>query len=66
MEKILTLLDGKKAIILAICSAILSYLVASGTIKADLGALIQTVLSILAGGAAAYTPIALGKAYRSK
>lgn len=51
MEKVLNFLDGKKAIILAICGAILSYLVAGDVITPNLGALIQTILSILGGGA---------------
>ena len=48
---ILTWLDGKKSTILAISSAILSYAVATNLIHSDLGALLQTVISILAGGA---------------
>jgi hypothetical protein len=66
MENILTFLDGKKAILLGICSAILSYLVASSLISADLGALIQTILSILAGGAVYASNKTLGRNQRLK
>lgn len=51
MTNILEWLDGKKAIILGIASAVLSYAVASQLITAELGALLQTIISILAGGA---------------
>jgi hypothetical protein len=51
MEKLLTFLDGKKSVILAIIAAILSYMVASNVISASLGALFQTIISLLAGGA---------------
>ena len=51
MEKILLFLDGKKSTILAISSVVLSYLVASGILDAQLGAALQTIISILAGGA---------------
>jgi hypothetical protein len=61
MENLLKFLDGRKAVILSICAAILSYLVAGGIIDANLGALIQTILSILAGGAVIMTDKTLGK-----
>lgn len=51
MQSILVWLDGKKAYILAISAAINSYLVAAGIYEASLGALLQTILSILGGGA---------------
>jgi hypothetical protein len=50
-EKILTWLNGKKSTILAISAAVLSYCVAGGLIDPQLGALLQTILSILTGGA---------------
>ena len=55
MNEVILFLDGKKTYILAIVSAINSFLVASGVYTADLGALIQTILSILAGGTHAIT-----------
>lgn len=51
LKAVLSWLEGKKSTILAICAAVLSYLVAGGAIDAQLGALLQTVLSILTGGA---------------
>jgi len=51
LKDILTFLDGKKAYLLAIVSAINAFLVASNVYTADLGALIQTIASILASGA---------------
>lgn len=51
LYKILEFLDGKKAPILAVSSAIISYLVAGKVIEASLGALFQTIISILGGGA---------------
>jgi len=51
MQAILTWLDGKKSIILAICAPVVTYLMATHLITLDLGALIQTILSILAGAA---------------
>jgi len=44
-------LEGKKALILSISAAVLSYAVAGHLINPDLGALLQTILSILGGGA---------------
>lgn len=58
-KAILYWLDGKKSVILAICAAILSYLVAANMMDAQLGALIQTILSILTGGAV-YATSSLG------
>jgi len=51
LKDILTFLDGKKAYLLAIVSAINSFMVASNVYTADLGSLIQTIASILASGA---------------
>ena len=48
-------LQGKKAYILAIFTAINSYAVAAGIYDANVGALINTILSILAGGAVVAT-----------
>jgi len=62
IHSILTWLDGKKSTILAIVSAIISYAVAASYLKADLGALLQTVVSILAGGAIVATnKLGIGK-----
>ena len=55
MNGIILFLDGKKTYILAIVSAINSFLVASAVYNASLGALIQTILSIIAGGAEGIT-----------
>lgn len=62
-HQILDFLDGKKSTILAITAAILSYAVAGNIIDADLGALLQTILSILGGGAV-YATNKLGQARR--
>lgn len=58
MDKLLDLiaqalgyLQGKKAVIMAILTAINAYAVAVNLYDAQLGALIATILSILAGGA---------------
>lgn len=51
VNKVLTWLDGRKSTILSISAAILSYCVAGGFISPELGALLQSILSILAGGA---------------
>lgn len=66
MEKLLTFIDGYKTYILAIASAVISYLVASGIITADLGSLLQTIVSILAGGAVIASNKVLGTSNRSK
>lgn len=60
LEQLLLWLDGKKSTILAICGAVNSYLVAGKLITAELGALVQTILSILAGGAVYATKDMLG------
>lgn len=57
MEKVLLFLDGKKTYVLAIVSAVNSFLVASGVYTAELGVLIQTIASILAGGAKYQTDV---------
>lgn len=61
MEKALLWLNGKKAVLLSIASAVLSYAVATGLVDAQLAALLQTVLSVLAGGAVFATKDMLGK-----
>ena len=66
MEKLLEFIDGRKTTILAIASAICAYTVASGLITAELGALIQTIISIIAGGAVIASNRVLGRGYRSK
>jgi len=59
-EKILTFFDGRKAMILSIVSAILSYLVAGNKITPELGALLQTIASVVFGGAVYATNVVLG------
>lgn len=54
MEKLVSLLnylDGKKAVILSISALVLSYLVTAGVLEPSLGTLLQSILSILGGGA---------------
>ena len=51
MQSLLEWLDGKKSTILLIASAINTYCMAGGLYNTQLGALIQTILSVLAGGA---------------
>ncbi len=51
LEQILNWLDGKKAVILSISALILSYLVTAGILEPSLGTLLQSILSILGGGA---------------
>lgn len=51
IHKVVYFLEGKKAIIVAIIGAVLSFLVARGAMAADLGALLQTIIAILTGGA---------------
>jgi cytochrome b subunit of formate dehydrogenase len=50
-NSILDFLDGKKTYIIAIASAIIVYLMTGNLISDNLGALLQTIMSILAGGA---------------
>lgn len=57
MEKILTYLAGKKTYLLAIISAVNAYLVAAQAYTPELGALVQTIISIVAGGAKYQTDI---------
>jgi hypothetical protein len=64
LNDILTFLDGKKAIIFGIASAVLSYLVAGSIIDKELGALIQTILTLLSGGAVYATNQVLGSRRR--
>lgn len=59
MNDFLIWLDGKKAYLLAIFSAINSFLVASNLYDANVGVLIQTILSIIAGGAKLHTDNAI-------
>ena len=61
VAKLLAFLDGKKAAILAITSAINAYAVATGLYDANLGALVGTILSILTGGAFIATPKMMGR-----
>lgn len=62
LHSILTFLDGKKSTLMAILAAVFSYAVATDLITPDLGALLQTILSILAGGAVfATNKLGIGK-----
>lgn len=61
LAKLLAFLDGKKSIILAIAGPVLAYLVKINAIDVDLGLLLSTILSVLAGGAKVVTAdMALG------
>lgn len=60
MQALLTWLDGKKALIVSILSLINSYLVAVNLYDAALGTLVQSILSLLAGGAVVATKDMLG------
>lgn len=53
VHSVVAWLDGKKAIILALSSPTISYLVTENIIKPSLGTLLTTLLSILCGGALA-------------
>jgi hypothetical protein len=55
LKAILTWLDGKKSTIMAIGSVLISYAVAANMIDANLGAMLQTIISILTGGAVVAT-----------
>ena len=49
---LLNFLEGKKTILVGVSGAVVSYLVTAGVIDASLGSLIQTVLTLVFGGAA--------------
>lgn len=57
---LLDLLNGKKAVILSISALLLSYLVTAGVLEPSLGTLLQSILSILGGGAVYATKDMLG------
>ena len=59
LTAILTWLDGRKSVILSISAAVLSYCVAGHLISTELGALLQTIISIL-GGSAVYATNRMG------
>lgn len=65
MEKILEFLDGKKAKLTAIAGLIFGYLVAAGFMDAKLGALILSIINILAGTTAVITDKQLGSRKRN-
>lgn len=64
LEQLLWWLNGKKAVLLAVASAINSYAVSTSIIAPELGSLIQTLLSIVFGGAAIATQQAVVKGTR--
>jgi hypothetical protein len=55
MTKFLTFLDGKKSVIMSILALVVVYLMQSGVISDNLGLLIQSILSVLTGGAVVAT-----------
>ena len=55
LEELLLLLDGKEAVISQILSALVVYLMAIGVIDKLLGALFQTIILVLTGGAVTTT-----------
>lgn len=67
LHAIINFLEGKKSLILAILGLVLSYLVKDGTLSPNLGLLLQSALSLVAGGAVAvgatesYRTFQLGK-----
>lgn len=66
LNRLLSWLQGKKTLIFGALSAVNTYLMAAGAYEPALGALIQTVLTLLSGGAAVMTGrgIKLGKIKR--
>jgi hypothetical protein len=66
MEKVLSLLDGKKAIIGTVLMAINTYLITSGVIDGSLGNLLATIVAILTGVGVASTNQILGRSVRTK
>ena len=60
LEQILQFLDGRKAILLAVVGLVIGYLTATNVLDAQLGALILSVLNVLAGGAVVATNKVLG------
>jgi len=61
MTSILQWLDGKKAVLLAIAGLVVGYLTTANILDSQLGALILSILNILAGGAAYATDRVLGQ-----
>ena len=51
LHTVLSWLEGKKTTIFGIAALIVSFFVTKGGIDADTGTLIQSILTILAGGA---------------
>lgn len=51
MEKLLEFLHGKKAIIFGVCMAVLTYLTNENVVTGNLAILIQSVLTLIFGGA---------------
>ena len=60
MENFLRYLDGRKAILAAVCGLIITYLVKTNVIDGDLGVLVLSVINLLAGGAVIATDKVLG------
>lgn len=53
IHAIVAFLEGKKALILSIAGLIISFLVTDGVLRASLGTLLQSILSLLGTGAVA-------------
>lgn len=51
IKSILTWLSGKKSVIFGLCGVIVIYLLKEGQINENLALLIQSILTLLAGGA---------------
>lgn len=66
MEKVLTFLDGKKAIIGGAINVLNAYFVASGVYDSNVGTMIAGLVLILTGVGVQATNNVLGKANRSK
>ena len=64
MENLLIWLDGKKMVIGQIISTIIVYLMATGVINAELGALLQSILAVLGIGAVYQSNRVLGRRTR--
>ena len=66
LHKLLSWLQGKKTLIFGALSAVNTYLMAAGVYIPEMGALIQTILTLLSGGAVVMTGrgIKLGKIKR--
>jgi hypothetical protein len=61
-QDILSWLDGKKSTILSILALVIVFLMQNGTISNNVGLLLQSILSVLTGGAIVATnKLGIGK-----